>query len=207
MAPRPTQIHCLLMYLSRLSVSRVFSLRAPSLACPGTQLPSREACRPHIHPFLSGPALRLPWWLLLHCNNFWPTSLILLFLGTMFLGVCFVRAILQHQKYLGHKLLATLLNRSARVGATSCTLALDWLESLVPHADLIASKQRSFSLWRLNSSDLFQKSKFNILNFQIHVNFLLFFVHYWYIICWGIAGCKYQEGNVGRGEGFWSKCK
>ena len=67
--------------------------------------------------------------------------------------------------------MATLLNRSACDGATSCTLALDW-----PRTDLIASKQRSFSLWRLNSSDVFQKSKFSIPNFQINVNFYIFFV-------------------------------
>ena len=76
-----------------------------------------------------------------------------------------------HWKYLEHKLLATLLNRSARVGATFHALALDWLEVLAPHADLIASKQRSFSLWRLNSLDVFQKSKITIPNFQINVTF------------------------------------
>ena len=112
-----------------------------------------------------------------------------------------------HWKYLEHKLLATLLNRSACVGATFHTLALDWLEALVPHADLIASKQWSFSLWQLNSLDMFQKSKFTIPNFQINVNFLLFFVHCCHVFCWGITGCKYQEGNVRRGEGFGSKCK
>ena len=112
-----------------------------------------------------------------------------------------------HWKYLEHKLLATLLNRSACVGATFHALALDWLEALEPHADLIASKQWSFSLWWLNSLDVFQKSKFIIPNFQINVNFLLFFVHNCHIICQGITGHKYQEGNVRRGEGFGSKCK
>ena len=82
------------------------------------------------------------------------------------------------------------------------TLALDWLEALAPRADLIASKQWSFSLWQLNSLDMFQKSKFSIPNFQINVNFLLFLVHYCDVICRGITGCKYQEGNVRRGEGF-----
>ena len=76
-----------------------------------------------------------------------------------------------HWKYLELKLLATLLNRSAHVGAAFSTLALDWLEVLAPCADLIASKQRSFSLWQLNSLDMFQKSKFTIPNFQINVNF------------------------------------
>ena len=80
-----------------------------------------------------------------------------------------------HWKYLEHKLLATL-NRSAHVGATFCALALDWLEALAPHADLIASKQQSFSLWQLNSLDVFQKSKFTTPNFQINVNFLVFFL-------------------------------
>ena len=79
-----------------------------------------------------------------------------------------------HWKYLEHKVLATLLNRSARVGAISHALALDWLEALMPCADLISSKQQSFSLWWLNSLDMFQKSKFTIPNFQINVNFLLF---------------------------------
>ena len=92
---------------------------------------------------------------------------------------------------------------SAHDGATLRTLALDWLETLVPRTDLIASKQRSFSLWWLNSSDVFQKSKFSIPNFQINVNFYIFFLlHYCDVICWGITGHKYQEGNVGRGEGF-----
>ena len=110
-----------------------------------------------------------------YLNIFLPTLLIPLFLATRSLGVCFVRAILPHWKYLEHKLLATLLNRSAHVGATSCTLALDWLEALAPHADLIASKQWSFSHWLLNSLDIFQQSKFTVPNFQINVNFSLFF--------------------------------
>ena len=79
-----------------------------------------------------------------------------------------------HWKYLEHKLLATLLNRSAHVGATFCALALDWLEALAPHAVLIARKQQSFFLWWLNSLDAVQESKFTIPNFQINVNFLLF---------------------------------
>ena len=112
-----------------------------------------------------------------------------------------------HWKYLEHKLLATLLNRSALVGVTFCTLALDWLEALMPCADLIASKQWSFSLWWLNSLDVFQKSRFTIPNFQINVNFLLSFVHCCHVFCWRITGHKYQEGNVRRGEGFGSKCK
>ena len=62
--------------------------------------------------------------------------------------------------------MAALLNRSAHDEATSCTLALDWLETLAPCTctDLIASKQQSFPLWWLNSSDVFQKSKFSIPN-------------------------------------------
>ena len=67
-------------------------------------------------------------------------------------------------KYLEHKLLAALLNRSACAAATSHALALDWLEALAPHADLIVSKQWSFSLWQFNSLDVHQKSK---LLFQI----------------------------------------
>ena len=125
-------------------------------------------------PFLLGPALSLPWCLVWYLNIFPPMLLVLFFLATRLLGVCFVHAILPHWKYLEHKLLATLLNRSARVGATFCTLALDWLEALTPHADLIASKQRSFSLWWLTSLDVFQKSKFTIPNFQINVNFSFF---------------------------------
>ena len=35
MAPRPTQIHSFSMYLSRLSISRVYSLHTPSMAFPG----------------------------------------------------------------------------------------------------------------------------------------------------------------------------
>ena len=46
----------------------------------------------------------------------------------------------------------------------------------MPCTDLIASKQWSFSLWRLNSLDILQKSKFPIPNFQINVNFFLFFL-------------------------------
>ena len=126
-------------------------------------------------PFLSGPALSLPWCLVWYLNIFPPTLLIPFFLAIRLLGVCFIRAILPHWKYLEHKLLATLLNRSAHVGATSHTLALDWLEALMPCADLIASKQWSFSLWQLNSLDIFQKSKFTIPNFQINVIFFSFF--------------------------------
>ena len=96
------------------------------------------------------------------------------FLGTIFLGVCFIQAILPHRKYLEHKLLATLLNRSACVGATSCTLALDWLESRAtcwPDC----SKQWSFSLWRLNSLDVFQKSK-SIFQISKFMSIFLFFL-------------------------------
>ena len=42
MAPHPTQIHSFSMYLSRLSISRVYLLHAPSLAFLGTQLSSWE---------------------------------------------------------------------------------------------------------------------------------------------------------------------
>ena len=42
MAPRPNQIHSFSMYLSRLSISRVYSLHTPSLAFLGTQLSSWE---------------------------------------------------------------------------------------------------------------------------------------------------------------------
>ena len=87
------------------------------------------------------------------------------------------------------------------------TLALDWLETLAPCTctDLIASKQQSFSLWQLNSSDIFKKSKFSIPNFQINVNFYIFFfflLHYCDVVCRGITGRKYQEGNVRRGKDF-----
>ena len=123
-------------------------------------------------PFLSGVSHGV----LSGISTFFPPCFMyFFFLATRLLGVCFICAILPHWKYLEHKLLATLLNRSACVGATFCTLALDWLEALVPCADLIASKQRSFSLWWLTSLDVFQKSKFTIPNFQINVNFFLFF--------------------------------
>ena len=95
-------------------------------------------------------------------------------MATRVLGVCFVHAILPHWKYLEHKLLATLLNRSAHVGAAFHTLALDWLEALVPHADLIASKQRSFSLWQLNSLDIFQKIKIHYSKLMSIFSFFLF---------------------------------
>ena len=125
-------------------------------------------------PFLSGPALSLPRCLVWYLNSFSPHASCTFLLATRLLGVCFICAILPHWKALEHKLLATLLNRSACVGATFCTLALDWLEALMPCADLITHKQRSFSLWWLNSLDVFQKSKFTIPNFQINVNFFLF---------------------------------
>ena len=139
-------------------------------------------------------------------TNFDPL-LLYFFLGTIFIGVCFVWAILPHQKYLELKLLATLLNRSARVGATSHTLALDWLESLAPCADLIASKQWLFSLWQLNSLDVFQnQNSLHIPISKFMSIFLVFFFGSLLVCCLlGIAGRKYQEGNVRRGEGFWSK--
>ena len=52
------------------------------------------------------------------------------------------------------------------------TLALDWLEALVPRADLIASKQRSFSLWQVNSLDVFQRSKFTFFLFTVVMSFV-----------------------------------
>ena len=37
--------------------------------------------------------------------------------------------------------------------------------------------------------------------------FTFFKIHYCDVVCWGITGRKYPEGNVRRGEGFRSKCK
>ena len=97
-------------------------------------------------------------------------------------------------------LVAALLNRSACAAATSCTLALDWLEALMPCADLIAGKQQSFSLWQFNSLDILQKSKFIIPN--LCKFFAFYLVHYCDVVCWRVTQHKYQEGNVRRGEGF-----
>ena len=73
-------------------------------------------------------------------STFFPLILLYLFcLTTVFLGVRLVRAILPLWIYLEHKLLATLLNRSTHAGATSHTVAPDWLEAIAPCADLIFS--------------------------------------------------------------------
>ena len=116
-------------------------------------------------PLFSGPAFQLPGCLLWDLHKFPPFFLYFLF----FWGDTFFRCLLCMRhfyafKCLEHKLLAALLHRSAHAAATSPTLALDWLEALVPHADLIAGKQRSFSLLQFNSLDAYQKSK---LLFQI----------------------------------------
>ena len=56
---------------------------------------------------------------------------------------------------------------------------MDWLEALIPCADLIASKQCSFSLWHFNSLDVLQKSKFITPKFPNLCQFLAFcFLHY-----------------------------
>ena len=97
--------------------------------------------------------LALNLWVFLLCEPFWHSK-----------------------KYLEHKLVAALLNRSAHAVATSCALALHWLEAFAPHADLISSKQWYFSLWQFNSLDILQKSKFIVPSFQIYVNFFFFFL-------------------------------
>ena len=91
--------------------------------------------------------------------------LVFLFLGDMLFRCLLCMRYFYTFKYLEHKLLAALLNRSAHAAATSPALALDWLEALVPCADLIAGQQWSFSLWWFNSLRHLSKIKIIIPNF------------------------------------------
>ena len=115
-------------------------------------------------PLFSHPTFGLPWCLLWNLHKSLPLLPVFLFLGDAVFRCLLYMRHFYTLKYLEHKLLAALLNRSAHAAATSCTLALDWLKALAPHADLIAGKQWSFSLWQFNSLDIYQKSK---LLFQI----------------------------------------
>ena len=118
-------------------------------------------------PLFSGPAFQLPGCLLWDLHKFPlppPSSCISFFGGDAFFRRLLCMRHFYTFKFVEHKLLTALLNRSACAAATYSALALHWLEALALCADLIASKQWSFSLWQFNSLDVYQKSK---LLFQI----------------------------------------